>query len=61
MSDPHIVARDRVVQEAREAARQFVDVNDACPYPFDSEHGRIFRREFITMRAALGVAPELKS
>jgi hypothetical protein len=58
--DP-IIPIDRIKQEARQAAGQFADVNAACPYPFTTEAGRIFREEFNAMRASLGVAPGLKS
>jgi|GEM_PF-6310883 len=54
------VPLDRVRQEARTAAQQFTNVNDACPYPFDTDEGRTFKSEFLAMRAALGAAPELK-
>lgn len=32
--------------EARRAAAQYTDVNAACPYPFDTAAGRIFREAF---------------
>lgn len=60
MPEP-IIPRDQVQREARDAAAHYSDVNDACPYPFDSEAGRVFRSEFMAMRASLGAAPELKS
>lgn len=57
--DHTIISIDKVRREAREAAQHYSDVNDACPYPFCTEAGRVFRSEFNTHRAALGVAPEL--
>lgn len=55
-----IIPIEQVRHQARLAASQYSDVNEACPYPFDTEAGRVFREEFNTMRAALGAAPELK-
>lgn len=59
MMDP-IVPIDKIKQEARAAAARYEDVNDACPYPFGTEAGRIFRDEFATMRAAMGMTQGLK-
>jgi hypothetical protein len=51
---------DRIKREAREAAARYADINAACPYPFASEEGRVFREEFNANRATLGVATELE-
>lgn len=59
MSEP-IISRERVQAEARAAAQKYSDVNDACPYPFGSEAGRVFRETFLAMRASLGSAAELQ-
>jgi hypothetical protein len=47
-----ILPVERVKREAREAAAQFADVNDACPYPFHSDAGRLFREEFARARTS---------
>lgn len=60
MSEP-IIPLDQVQREAREAAKVYTDVNDACPYPFSSDAGHAFRAEFNAMRAALAAAPELRA
>jgi hypothetical protein len=59
MQSPADTTIDRIKREAREAAARYTDINAACPYPFASEEGRVFRDEFNAHRAALGVAPEL--
>ena len=41
MPEP-IVPIDRLQTEATAAARQYADVNDACPYPFSSAAGQLF-------------------
>ena len=46
-------ADQAVAREAREAALHYVDVNAACPHPFDSLAGRIFREEFLAERKRL--------
>lgn len=56
----HIMSIERIRQEARAAAQRFADINDACPYPFATEAGRIFREEFAAVRTALGAHPELR-
>lgn len=55
-----VIPRARIEDEARAAARRYADVNDACPYPFDSEAGKLFRSTFLAIRASLALAPELK-
>ena len=59
MPEP-IASRETIEREAREAAKQYSNVNDACPYPFHTEAGQIFHAEFNAIRAARGAAPELK-
>jgi hypothetical protein len=56
-----VIPLDQVQREAREAAKEYADVNAACPYPFDSDAGHAFRAEFNAMRASLSVAPELRA
>jgi hypothetical protein len=53
MSDPIVTPIAQVEREAAAAARQFTDVNEACPYPFHSEAGRLFRAAFLQARNAL--------
>jgi len=55
-----IIPIEQIKREAAEAAKRFSDVNAACPYPFTTEAGRLFRKEFTARRAALGAAPELE-
>lgn len=49
----HINSIERVQLEARGAARCYSDVNDACPYPFASRLGRIYRHAFMAERELL--------
>lgn len=51
MPEP-IIPRDQVVREAQAAAHQYRDVNDACPYPFMSDAGQLFRATFQQARTA---------
>lgn len=53
----HTNSIERVQLEARGAARCYSDVNDACPYPFASRLGRIFRHAFLTERELLQPIP----
>lgn len=48
-----IVSIDAVKRGAHEAAERGQALNDACPWPFDSEAGRRFKQFFITHKAAL--------
>jgi hypothetical protein len=58
MTEP-IVSRARIEREATAAAQKFSDVNTACPYPFDTEAGRMFKEEFNKARgAAVGACVE---
>ena len=51
MTEP-IISIDQIKQQAAQAATQYSDVNDACPYPFYSAAGRIFKQEFLRLRLA---------
>ena len=44
---------DRIQAEAFAAARQYSNINDACPYPFASPEGRLFKEEFLWARTML--------
>lgn len=39
--------------EAFAAARQYTNVNDACPYPFHTPDGRLFKEEFLWARTMI--------
>jgi hypothetical protein len=41
-----IVAIESIARQAKDAAKQYTDVNDACPYPFHTEAGRTFKLMF---------------
>jgi len=41
---------DRIQAEAFAAARKYSNVNDACPYPFHTPEGRLFKEEFLWAR-----------
>lgn len=51
-----IISRERLEREARAAAKTYSDVNDACPYPFHEDAGRIFAAEFKRARAIINAA-----
>ena len=46
MSEP-IISIERIQEQAFKAARQYTNVNDACPYPFGTEAGRVFKEHFV--------------
>ncbi|MDM0090282.1 MULTISPECIES: hypothetical protein [unclassified Variovorax] len=48
-----IVSIDAVKRAAHAAAERGASLNDACPWPFDSEAGRQFKQLFILHKAAL--------
>lgn len=43
-----IISIERIQREAKEAAQRYSDINDACPYAFHSEAGRVFKEAFLT-------------
>lgn len=49
MNEP-IVSLDRIKCEAVLAASKVADVNHACPYPFTTEAGRVFKAYFMEAR-----------
>lgn len=51
MSEP-IVSITQVKEQARQAAEQYSDVNDACPYPFYTQAGQMFKQFFERARIA---------
>lgn len=51
---PHeIISLNRIEREAKAAAKQYSDINDACPYPFASAAGKAFKAAFAAARAAI--------
>jgi len=52
MSEP-IISIAAIQKQAQDAARQYTDVNAACPYPFSSAAGQAFKAEFLAAREAL--------
>ncbi len=51
-----IISREKIERDARAAAKTYSDVNDACPYPFGEDAGRIFADEFKRARAVINAA-----
>ncbi len=49
MTEP-IVSRERIATEALKASETYADVNDACPYPFGTAAGRLFKEIFTKAR-----------
>ena len=52
MTEP-IVSIDRIKAQALAAARIYTTVNDACPYPFGTQAGKLFKEEFLWARTAV--------
>jgi len=48
-----IVSIERIKREAEHSAALYSDVNAACPYPFFSGAGRLFKQFFLQARARL--------
>lgn len=46
-----VIPLERIEREARAAALQYSNVNDACPYPFGSDAGHAFSQYFKLARA----------
>jgi hypothetical protein len=45
-----IISIERVEREAKVAAQKYANVNDACPYAFHTEAGRVFKAAFFIAR-----------
>ncbi|WP_157979208.1 hypothetical protein [Rhodoferax ferrireducens] len=45
-----IISVERIKREARQYAQTYANVNDACPYSFQSEAGKLFKQEFFIAR-----------
>ena len=52
MTEP-VVSIDRIKAQAIAAARIYATVNEACPYPFSTQAGRLFKEEFLLARTAV--------
>ncbi len=48
-----IVSIQQIKRDAIKAAHAYIDVNDACPWPFGTEAGRLFRTTFLAERNRL--------
>ena len=59
MTEP-VISLERIEREARAAEATYQDINDACPYPFYSEAGRVFKKAFVAARVARNM-PALKA
>lgn len=53
MSGESITSRANIERQARAAAKTYDNVNDACPYPFATDAGQLFKAEFARARAEL--------
>lgn len=50
--DP-IISLQHIEQEAQLAAQRYRTLSEACPYPFHTEAGRIFKQHFEQAKAEL--------
>lgn len=55
-----MINKEHIQQQARIAASLYSTLNDACPYPFGSEAGRVFKQGFLAERAAKDLASQEK-
>lgn len=60
MTEP-IISKERIKADAHAAARKYTNVNDACPYPFGTEAGRLFKAEFNFARASFAAVEEART
>ncbi|MFN7725179.1 MAG: hypothetical protein ACK5QH_08930 [Rubrivivax sp.] len=56
--DLHPDTLERIAREARAAAHQYRDINDACPYPFGTRLAEAFKREFDAQKEAIAQMKE---
>jgi hypothetical protein len=47
---------EAIEREAKEAARQYDNINDACPYSFYTDAGQAFKKAFQKERLAIYMA-----
>ncbi|MEC5213289.1 hypothetical protein RCH06_001835 [Polaromonas sp. CG_9.5] len=52
-----IIPVTRIEREAAQAARDYSDINDACPYPFGSSAGQLFKHLFLQARESATKPP----
>lgn len=55
-----LISLERIEREAREAARRYSDINEACPYPFATDAAHAFRAAFAAARIELTGAGTLQ-
>lgn len=48
-----VISIEQIEREAQLAAQHYANVNDACPYPFATEAGRIYKQSFEQAKAEL--------
>ena len=53
-----IYSIEKIERDARQAALRYHDVNDACPYPFDTTAGYVFRNAFLAARRLMPEAAQ---
>jgi hypothetical protein len=51
-----IYAIAKLVAEARAAAQTYSNINDCCPYPFDTDAAHIYRNAFLAARHEIELA-----
>lgn len=44
-----------IQEQAFKAAHQYTNVNDACPYPFGTEAGQVFKEHFVWARGVMAL------
>jgi hypothetical protein len=42
---------EKIIAEAKAAAKKYADIKDACPYPFYSDEGHAFKQFFQEEKA----------
>lgn len=53
-----MIDKDHIQAQARSAARHYSTMLEACPYPFGSEAGRVFKEEFIAAREGMAMGSD---
>jgi hypothetical protein len=48
-----IIPIARIEREAAQAAKQYDCINAACPYPFDTSAGQLFKHLFLQARESM--------
>jgi len=55
MSLEPIVPIDKIKQIAKDGAARGLSLDNACPYPFDTAAGRLFKEVYFFHKAALAM------